>query len=125
MDITPVIPKKSQLIESYGDNNFKISGIVYPHSIIITPDQVRKWQIDCIEALDSESFSFLFEKDAAIELLLVGCGSRFQPLSSSIRSLFRSKKINVDSMDTGAACRTYNILMAEGRRVAAALMTIE
>ena len=57
-----------------------------------------------------------------IEILLIGCGRRMVPLPKVLREELRAAGIVADAMDTGAACRTYNILLAEDRRVAAALL---
>ena len=57
-----------------------------------------------------------------IQILLLGCGRRMQPVPQAVRQALRQAGIVVDAMDTGAACRTYNVLLAEDRRVAAALL---
>jgi uncharacterized protein len=124
MDITPVISKERQRIETYGDGEFKISGKVYTGSVIVTPERTREWPVQNIGAVSFESFITLFEENSSVELLLIGSGDKFQPLNPNLRNSFKLRKMAVDAMDTGAACRTYNILMAEGRRVAAALVAV-
>lgn len=62
--------------------------------------------------------------DPPVEILLVGCGKRLVPLAPALKAALRERGIGADPMDTGAACRTYNVLMAEGRRVAAALLAV-
>jgi uncharacterized protein len=59
-----------------------------------------------------------------IELLLLGCGPRMALIPSTLRAALRAKGIVLEPMDTGAACRTYNVLAAEGRKVAAALIAV-
>ena len=60
----------------------------------------------------------------AVMLLLIGCGTRVDRVPGDVRDILRARAIIADSMETGAACRTYNVLMAEERRVAAALIAI-
>ena len=62
---------------------------------------------------------------AAIELLMVGCGARGEPAPAALRDELRQAGIAADFMDTGAACRTFNVLLAEDRLVAAALIAVE
>ena len=57
-------------------------------------------------------------------MLLIGCGARIAPLPKAVRDGLREAGIGADTMDTGAACRTFNILVSEGRRVAAALIAL-
>jgi len=59
-----------------------------------------------------------------VEVLLIGCGPRMVLLPSALRRQIREAGIGMDAMDTGAACRTYNVLISEGRRAAAALIPV-
>ena len=59
-----------------------------------------------------------------VEILLLGCGPRMAPVPRPLRETLRAAGIVIEAMDTGAACRTYNVLMSEGRRVAAALIAV-
>ena len=66
----------------------------------------------------------VLEAEPAVEILLIGTGSAMAPIPPALRALLRSRGIGCDGMDTGAACRTYNVLLAEGRRVAAVLIAV-
>ena len=70
------------------------------------------------------SLSPLLSSEPRLEILLVGTGKRLVPLHPMLKAQLRERGIGADPMDTGAACRTYNVLMAEGRRVAAALIAV-
>ncbi len=72
----------------------------------------------------SNSLSPVLTADPAVEILLIGCGPRLVPVPGDLRSALRARGIGCDAMDTGAACRTFNILLAESRRVAAALIAL-
>ena len=124
MDITPEIPADRKYIDHYGDGGFRISGERYEGSVIVAPEQVWPWGVSTMSELTVESVANVFFADPPIDLLLVGCGSRVQRLPSGLRDALKAKAIFADGMDTGAARRTYNVLMAEERRVAAALISI-
>ncbi len=122
VDVTPVIPAGRQVIESYGDGRFRISGVVHEGSVIVLPEQTLGWMATAFADVDAASLAFL--GDQGVDILLLGCGPRMELLPRAMRQELRALGIVVDPMDTGAACRTYNVLMAEDRRVAAALIAV-
>ncbi|MDA1356726.1 MAG: Mth938-like domain-containing protein [Proteobacteria bacterium] len=124
MDITPEIPADRKYIDHYGDGGFRVGGERYEGSLIVAPEQVWPWAISDITQLTAESVAVVLTADPSIELLLIGCGARVERLPQDVREALRSHAIIVDGMETGAACRTYNVLMAEERRVAVALIAI-
>ena len=122
MDVTPLIPAGRQVIESYGASGFRVSGVAHQGAILVFPDATLPWDgATGFAALTLASFTAVIER-GGIEILLVGCGRRMVPLAGDLRARLRAAGIVVDTMDTGAACRTYNVLLAEDRRVAAALL---
>lgn len=118
-DITPLIRPDQKIIQSYSQGRFKISGEVFENPVIVTQMSVTEWpnaeprnpNIDDFVNLD-------------VDVLLIGAGKSTLPLLPQQRAAFRTAGVSVDVMDTGAACRTFNVLTAEGRRVAAALVPI-
>jgi len=125
MDITPLVGSQTQIIQSYGDHGFVVSGAKYQSSIIVMPDKTLEWpMIDTaaitINDLKWQHFAPLSNDD--IDILLLGTGDHFAFASPHLRQELSAQNISIDTMDNGAACRTYNVLVAEGRRVAAALM---
>ena len=122
MDITPLVPKGRQVIESYGADGFRINGERYPGPVMVWPERVMSWPVSDIEAAAVETLEPLFSAAPGIEILLIGSGAAFALAPPALRAALGARRIAVESMDTGAACRTYNVLMAEGRRVAAALL---
>ena len=124
MDITPLIKGDRKIINSYGAGRFVVSGKEYADSIILLPLTLDTWNIDspfvwCEAVIEQLMMS---AKDA--EVILVGTGKNMVPMPSKWRNLFREKKLSADVMDTGAACRTYNVLLSEERRVIAALVLV-
>ena len=122
MDITPLVPEGRQIIESYGDDGFSISGERYPGPVIVWPEGVADWAVSGIGAAAIETLDAVFAAEPPIEILLIGSGATFEMAPAALRSALGARGVSIESMDTGAACRTYNVLMAEDRRVAAALI---
>lgn len=111
-----------QLVQSYGEGGFRVSGRRYQGSILVLPDKTETWPIEAMADLSLRSLTPIMEAEPAVELLIIGCGPTFALAPVTLREVLKSKKIGVETMDTGAACRTYNVLAGEGRRVAAALI---
>jgi uncharacterized protein len=121
MDVTPLIPADRQVIDSYGAQGFHVSGIGYGRAILVFPDTTADWPVNGLGDVTPASLRPVIEH-GGVELLLLGCGRRMQPVPAALRQALREAGIVLEIMDTGAACRTYNVLLAEGRRVAAALL---
>lgn len=125
MDITPLVPEDRQIVQSYGSGRFKVSRIEYQGSIIVLPGRTLSWDIAIHDDINIDSLAAVLQEEPRIEILLIGCGQMMQLLPRSLTDTCRQKGLAVDAMDTGAACRTYNILAAEGRRVAAGLVALD
>jgi uncharacterized protein len=124
MDITPQVPEGLQIIHSYGERGFNVSGERHEGSLIVMPECVVDWPVTHVDAITMESLAAVLSAEPRIELLLIGCGTRHTMVAPDLRKALREAGIAVEGMDTGAACRTYNVLLAEERRVAAALISI-
>jgi uncharacterized protein len=123
-DITPATPPEINLIQAYGNGGFRIAGVARQGSVVVLPTQVEPWPVGEIATLAPDSLTIVIAAEPRVELLVVGCGARAAPLPSGLRQRLRAARIAIETMDTGAACRTYNVLVAEGRRIAAALIAI-
>lgn len=123
MDVTPLIRNDAQVIQSYSDGKFRVSGQIYDTAIIVTSNSTFNWSKSAktVAGLSVKDFDQVFEISDKIDVFLLGCGASMAFLSQELRNALKERGISVDVMDTGAACRTYNVLMAEGRRVAAVL----
>lgn len=113
-----------QLINSYGDGGFRVSGIRYEGSVLIMPESTSAWPLSSIDTLSIDSFDLLKSQEANVEILLLGCGENMAFVDEDIRASLKADGIVIDAMDTGAAVRTYNVLLLEGRHVAAALIAV-
>jgi uncharacterized protein len=125
MDITPAVAPGRQVIEAYGPNGFRISGTIYEGAVIVFPEATVPWPVTSLTETTMASLAAVCERagtERAIEVLLLGCGRRMAPVPAALRAGLRQIGVAVDAMETGAACRTYDVLLTEGRRVAAALL---
>ncbi|MCB1650575.1 MAG: Mth938-like domain-containing protein [Alphaproteobacteria bacterium] len=123
MDVTPLVKTGTQIIQSYAGGAFKVSGVSYDTPIIVLSDQTLSWISGKVFAdLTVGDFAVLADRTQALDVVLLGCGAQMRLLDPALRADLKARGLSVDVMDTGAACRTYNVLVAEGRRVAAALL---
>ncbi len=122
-DITPDIPAGRMVIEAYGGGGFTIGGSRVRGSVLVFPERVTPWPVTRFEDISPESLAGVTAE--AVELLLVGCGDHFLPAPPALVEALRAAGVSGDFMDTGAACRTFNVLLAESRLVAAALIAVE
>lgn len=125
MDITPLVPRERKLITGYGAGGFKINGEAHEGNLLILQDHVESWKQADAHTINESSLSlFLNAPPQAVEILLIGTGRVFAFVDISVRHALRAKDIALEVMDTGAACRTYNVLLAEERRVGIAAIAV-
>ena len=104
-------------IDGYGPNFFRIGGEIVEGAVIVSPAGVGAWGgYDDIERLTDLS--------DVIDVLFVGTGAEIAPVPQEFRDALEARGVGVEPMSSPAACRTYNVLLAEGRRVAAALIPV-
>lgn len=125
VDVSPIIPAGRQVIESYGGGSFKISGERYAHSVLVLPDVTLVWDVAEWTLASKGSLEPVHADPAKPRTLLIGTGAKQFFPTRAFRDELRACGLVIETMDTGAACRTYNVLMAEGRDVAAALIAID
>ncbi len=125
LDITPSIPVGRQIIQSYGDHRFRVSDVVFETPVLVFPDETVAWPVSSIDDLSAENLSAVVTADPAIDILLIGCGKSMALIPPALRDELKVAGIVIEPMDTGAACRTFNVLTTEDRRVAAALIPVE
>ncbi|TNE34300.1 MAG: hypothetical protein EP348_11220 [Alphaproteobacteria bacterium] len=123
-DISGLPREGQQLINGYGEGGFRVSGVRHKGSVLVLPEETLPWEVEEIEDLNIEGLAPLMKKEAGVEILLIGCGDNMAFIEDDVRSALREEGIVIDSMDTGAAVRTYNVLLLEGRHVAAALIAV-
>jgi uncharacterized protein len=121
MDLTPVAAADRQVIERYGASGFRVSGVIYHGPVMVFPDRTVPWDAASAADVTLDSLAPVIE-DGGVLILLLGLGRSTNAIPVALRNALRSHRIALEPMTTAAACRTYNVLVAEDRRVAAALM---
>ena len=121
MDLTPVATAGRQIVERYAASGFRVSGVIYHGPILVFPDLTVAWEAVSASDLTWEMLAPVIEH-GGVEILLLGLGRSTSAVPAALRTALRTAGIALEAMDTGAACRTYNVLVAEDRRVAAALI---
>jgi uncharacterized protein len=121
MELTPLVPADRQVIERYGKSGFRVTGVVHRGAVLVFPDRTLPWEVAGAAAVTWESLTPVVEH-GGVQILLLGLGRRMGAIPRKLHSACRAAGIVLEAMDTGAACRTYNVLVAEDRHVAAALL---
>ena len=112
------------LIDAYGNGGFRFAEMSHRGSILALPSGVYAWPVEAVADLTLESLAQVFREGPALELLLLGTGVDVAAIPDIVRQRFRDRRIGLDVMQTGAAARTYNILLAENRKVGAAFIAV-
>ena len=112
---------ETQSVTAYGSGWIAIQGEKITHSVVITSEGVRlDWNCQKFEDLGPQHFAQLADLD--VELVIFGSGERLRFPKAEWQVGLMQRRLGLETMDTQAACRTYNILAGEGRKVAAALL---
>ena len=112
-------------IDAYGNGGFRFAGMSHRGSLLCLPTGMHAWGVTTPAELTRESLAPVFAAAAEIDVLLIGLGSEIAKLDPALREALRAERIIVEATGTGGAVRTYNILLAEQRAVAAALIAVE
>jgi uncharacterized protein len=117
-------PAQVQYIRSYGPGRFMISDREWRSPVLVTPNVTHPWAITRAEDLTVESLAPLRGAAVPTEILVLGCGARAVFVPPDLRAALKAAGMGLEVVDTGSACRIYNVLLAESRRVAAALIPL-
>lgn len=123
MSATAYYPGRAP-IDAYGNGGFRFAGMSHRGSLLCLPDGIHGWEASTPEAITLDAMRPIIARLTAPAFLLLGTGLEqvFPPLN--VRQAFAAAGLGLDPMSTGAAARTYNVLLAEGRAVAAALIVV-
>ena len=119
----PHLPR-SAAIEAYGDGGFAFAGMSHRGSLLCLPDAVWAWDVTKPEQIDKYSLARVFDAANSIDTLIVGTGNTVWLPPPNLRAALREVRVVLDTMQTGPAIRTFNIMIGERRRVAAALIAV-
>mgnify|MGYP001187714384 CR=1 FL=1 len=112
-------------IEAYGDGGFRFADMSHRGSLLCLPSGIHGWEPADPAALTAGDFAMALAEAAGIAILLVGTGADLLPLPRGLRAALKQAGVAAEPMSTGAAVRTYNVLLAEDRAVAAALVAVD
>ena len=119
----PHLPRSAP-IESYGKGGFAFAGMSHRGSLVCLPDAIWAWPVTRAADIDEASLQLVFAAAQGIDTLIVGTGGDVWLPPTGLREALRAVKVVLDPMQTGPAIRTYNIMIGERRRVAAALIAV-
>ena len=119
----PHLPRPAS-IEAYGNGGFRFAGMSHRGSLLCFPDGIWAWPINDVSELSEGTLSAVFDHAENLDFFLIGAGRDPWVLPDELRQRFRDVSLSIDTMATGAAVRTYNILLAENRRVGAGLIAV-
>ncbi|MDH0614051.1 MULTISPECIES: Mth938-like domain-containing protein [unclassified Agrobacterium] len=112
-------------IDAYGNGGFRFADMSHRGSLLLLPSGIYGWEPVDAKDLTVGHFEKVLAEAQDIEVLLIGTGDGMRVLPKELRAAFKEAGISVDPMSTGAAVRTYNIMLSESRAVAAALIAVE
>ncbi|MFB9266520.1 Mth938-like domain-containing protein [Bradyrhizobium erythrophlei] len=119
----PHLPRSAP-IEAYGKGGFAFADMSHRGSLLCLPDGIWAWPVTTPQQIDEYSLARVFAAANAIDTLIVGTGTEVWVPPKPLREALRAVRVVLDPMQTGPAIRTYNIMLGERRRVAAALIAV-
>tara|TARA_R100001129_G_scaffold170327_4_gene139732 strand:+ start:2283 stop:2669 length:387 start_codon:yes stop_codon:yes gene_type:complete len=111
-------------IDAYGNGGFRFAEMSHRGSILCLPSGIYGWDVSDPADITAETLEKVLAEAREVEFLLVGTGMDIRLLDADLKSALRSRNISSDPMSTGAAVRTFNVMLAESRPVAAALIAV-
>ncbi|WP_420409516.1 Mth938-like domain-containing protein [Hoeflea sp.] len=111
-------------IDAYGNGGFRFADMSHRGSILCLPSGIYGWDVTEAQPLEKALFDKVLAEAGDIEFLLVGTGSSIRALPADLKAALRNANVSSDPMSTGAAVRTFNVMLAESRAVAAALIAV-
>jgi uncharacterized protein len=119
----PHLPRSAP-IDAYGKGGFAFAGMSHRGSLLCLPEAIWAWPVAAPEQIDRAALGRVFAASETIDTLIIGTGTEVWVAPPELRAALRAVKVGLDTMQTGAAIRTYNIMMGERRRVGAALIAV-
>jgi uncharacterized protein len=119
----PHLPRQT-VIDAHGDGGFRFAGMSHRGSLLCLPDGIWAWRVTKVEDLTQEALALVFARLDALDFFILGTGNAHWNAPAALRVRFRDAHILLDTMMTGPAVRTYNVMLLENRRVGAGLIAI-
>jgi len=112
-------------IEAYGKGGFRFAAMSHRGSLLCLRDGIWAWPVDDPAALSEEALARVFAQAGELDFFVLGSGAAPWIMPEPLRARFRAVQISLDTMTTGAAVRTYNVMLMENRRVGAGLIAVD
>ena len=120
----PHLPHAAE-IDSYGKGGFRFAGMSHRGSLLCLPDGIWAWPVAKVEDVTEDALALVFARVGALDFFILGTGNAHWNAPASLRGRFRDAHVSLDTMTTGPAVRTYNVMLMESRRVGAGLIAID
>ena len=120
----PHLPRQA-LIDAHGGGGFRFAGMSHRGSLLCLPDGIWAWPVTGPTEVTAETLEQVFTRAADLDFFVLGTGATPWVMPEALRARFREAHISADPMTTGPAMRTYNVMLMEGRRVAAGLIAMD
>ena len=119
----PHLPRQA-LIDAHGGGGFRFAGLSHRGSLLCLPHGIWAWPVDKAEELTEDTLALVFARVGALDFFILGTGKVLWNMPPALRVRFRDAHVSLDTMTTGAAVRTYNVMLMESRRVGAGLIAV-
>lgn len=112
-------------IDAYGNGGFRFAGLSHRGSLLCLPQGMFAWDVTSVEQITAETLAPVFAVADDIDVLLIGVGPDIAAIPRALREALREHRVIIEAVNTGSAIRTYNVLLAEERAVAAAFIAVD
>jgi uncharacterized protein len=112
-------------IDAYGNGGFRFAGMSHRGGLLCLPTGMQAWPVSSVAEITLESLAPVFAEADDIDVLLIGVGPDIAAIPRELREALRERRVIIEAVNTGSAIRTYNVLLAEERAVAAALIAVD
>lgn len=112
-------------IDAYGNGGFRFAGMSHKGSLLCLASGIRDWPVGSIACLTADAIALVLAEKDRLDVVLFGTGAQLVPLPRDVREALDAAGVWAETMTTGSAARTYNVLLAEGRQVGAALIAVD
>ena len=119
----PHLPRQA-LIDAHGGGGFRFAGLSHRGSLLCLPDGIWAWPVTDPAQASEETLARVFAQTGELDFFVFGTGAAPWIMPEPLRARFRAAQVSLDTMSTGAAVRTYNVMLMENRRVGAGLIAI-
>jgi uncharacterized protein len=119
----PHLPRQA-LIDAHGGGGFRFAGLSHRGSLLCLPDGIWAWPVTDTAQASEETLARVFAQAGELDFFVFGTGAAPWIMPEPLRARFRAVQVSLDTMTTGAAVRTYNVMLMENRRVGAGLIAI-